>query len=115
MNRKSKGFKPKPHPVPKMRVKPMNPDGAYAIDFSVPMMAPDGEINSNIYDAAFGFNVASLNTDDNVEGTFGESKRDRKLRSAGDCGASTNKLNFSPVVEEHTSAGIKIKIIFDCP
>lgn len=106
--RKGRGFKPKPPPAPKMSVKPMNPDGAYDVDFSVPMMAPDGEINQKIYGSAFGFNVASLNTEDNVEGAFGESKRDRQLRNAGDCGAGTNKFSFTPIVTEHTSAGIKI-------
>ena len=57
----------------------MNPNGEYQIDFSVPMMAPEGEIDQKIYGAAFGFNVASTSNDDNFEGVFGQSKEDRLL------------------------------------
>jgi len=42
---KKEGKKPKPLPEPKMSVKPMDPDGSYQVDFSVPMMSPDGEID----------------------------------------------------------------------
>jgi hypothetical protein len=47
LNKKNakEGEKPKPPPEPKMFVKPMNPDGAYQVDFNVPMMAPSGEID----------------------------------------------------------------------
>lgn len=41
----------------------MDPDGNYQVDFNVPMMAPEGEIDQTIYGAAFGFDVAS-NSDD---------------------------------------------------
>ena len=41
-----------------MKVKPMDPDGAFKVDFNVPMMAPDGEIDSKIYGGAFGFGGA---------------------------------------------------------
>jgi hypothetical protein len=48
-----------------MAVKPMNPDGSYQVDFNVPMMAPNGEIDQKIYGGAFGFGVASTNDDSN--------------------------------------------------
>jgi hypothetical protein len=64
-----------------MGVKPMDPDGNFKVDFNVPMMAPDGEIDQKIYGGAFGFGVSSMDDESVFEGKFGSTKRERLLAS----------------------------------
>ena len=82
-----------------MKVKPMDPDGNFKVDFGVPMMAPAGEIDQKIYGTGFGFGVSSMNDDSKIEGKFGSTKRERMLAATDDEAA---KLSFKPVVTEHT-------------
>jgi hypothetical protein len=90
-----------------MKVKPMDPDGNFKVDFSVPMMAPEGEIDQKIYGSGFGFGVSSMNDDSSFEGKFGSTRRERMLAATD---GESAKLSFMPVVTEHTSAGINIGI-----
>jgi hypothetical protein len=102
---------PKEKPA-KMNVKPMDPDGNFKVDFSVPMMAPEGEIDQKIYGAGFGFGVSSMIDESTFEGKFGSTKGERLLAATDEGSAN---LSFKPVVTEHTSEGIKIEIQFDNP
>ena len=68
---KKEGKKITPPPEPKMGVDAMDPDGAYQVTFSTPMMAPKGVVDQKIYGSAFGFGVSSLINDSKVEGAFG--------------------------------------------
>jgi len=82
-----------------MKVKPMDPDGNFKVDFSVPMMAPEAEIDQKIYGAGFGFEVSSMHDESKFEGKFGSTKRERMLEATDDEAA---KLSFKPMVTEHT-------------
>jgi len=90
----------------------MDPDGNFKVDFTVPMMAPEGKIDQKIYGAGFGFEVSSMNDDSKFEGEFGSTKRDRMLAATDN---DSGSLSFKPVVTEHTQDGIKIGIQFDNP
>jgi len=82
-----------------MKVKPMDPDGNFKVDFSVPMMAPDAEIDQKIYGVGFGFGVSSMYDESTFEGKFGSTKRERMLAVTDNESA---KFSFKPVVTEHT-------------
>ena len=102
---------PKEKPA-KMKVKPMDPDGNFKVDFSVPMMAPGAVIDQKIYGGAFGFEVSSMSDESTFEGKFGSTRRERLLAATDD---GSSSFAFKPVVTAHTPAGITMGIEFDDP
>ena len=102
---------------PKMKIPPLDPEGAAGVGFNQMMVAPKKGtfLPPKIYDNTFGMKSESLVDGSEFKAEFSKSKKQRLLEQTDELSGEASKLGYTPKVEVHDDKEVKIGLVFDNP
>ena len=101
---------------PKMKIPPLDPEGAAGVGFNQKMVAPKAGtfLPPKLYDNTFGMSSVSKIDGTTFNADFKKSKKQRMLEGKETDGEAA-KLGYTPKVVIHSATEVKIGLEFDNP